>query len=126
MVNRPLSSHSILPHEPGVKRALATRSGCHAREGRNMPVQRKVFRIEQMAPLATPSALLAGAASSQAPHQEIVAELQALRALIERRPADTAPGDPAPSEGGDLCRLKQETESIHRAINHTKREIATV
>ena len=94
-----------------------------------MPVQRKVFRIEQMTPLATPSTLLSGlsgAASPQVPHQEIVAELQALRELIERRPAGDVQRDPTPAEGGELRRLKAETESIHRAISHTKHEIATV
>lgn len=91
-----------------------------------MPVQRKVFRIEQMAPLATPSTFLLGAASPQLPHQEIVAELQALRELIERRPSGDVQCEPAPAESSELRRLKQETESIQRAISHTKHEIATV
>lgn len=87
-----------------------------------MPAQRKVFRIEQMAPLATPSALLSAV---PLPQQEILAELHALRELIERRPDNSATPEPVP-EGSELQRLRQDTESIYRAINHTKRELASV
>jgi chemotaxis protein CheZ len=95
-----------------------------AQEGRNMPVQRKVFRIEQMAPVATPASLLADTAPLA--QREILAELHSLRDLIERRSHDATQSNPAPDGTGELRRLMQETENIHRAINHTKQEIASV
>ena len=91
-----------------------------------MPVQRKVFRIEQMNPVATPATLLASATASQLPHEEILTELRALRDLIERRTASRAECDPAQIKASGLRRLKDDTDSIHRAISRTKREIAAL
>ncbi len=90
-----------------------------------MPVQRKVFRIEQMgstaAPLPDAAAERPASAPAPAPGQqaEILAELKALRTLIERRPADSADIDPERAVAG-LRQLKDETDAIHRAISRTK------
>jgi chemotaxis protein CheZ len=88
-----------------------------------MPVQRKIFRIEQMAPLATPATLLSGSSSASVPHAEIVRELQALRDLIERRSSASVHDAREPDR---LRLLKEETDGIQRAISHTKQEIASV
>jgi chemotaxis protein CheZ len=89
-----------------------------------MPAQRKVFRIEQMA-MPAPSAKLESNAATP-PHSDIITELKALRELIERRSSDETAYDPTPVDSGGLQRLKQEADSIQRAISHTRREIAAV
>jgi chemotaxis protein CheZ len=92
-----------------------------------MAVRRKVFRIEEMDPLAATAGALDGA--SLAERHEIMAELKALRGLVERRDAATpALGgvDPARLDTHDLERLKTETETIRFALARTKQEIATL
>jgi len=88
-----------------------------------MPLRRKVFRIEET--------LSAGdrvdAADAEAAPQ-ILAELAALRSLFERQ-SDGAPivhDHLASGEIEGLRQLKSETDSIHRAINRTKQEIAAL
>jgi chemotaxis protein CheZ len=90
-----------------------------------MPVQRKIFRIEQMGPLATPAAAFAGSAVSERHQQEILTELKALRDLMERpeRSPATEAGALNPI---DLRELKDETSTIARAISRTKQEIAAL
>jgi|SRR5215470_619332 len=100
-----------------------------------MPVKRKVFRIEEMQ-LADPHAN-AGAAPYSHQHY-ILAELMALRELIERRTTsngsavgETTPRVDSDKRGGDieatgLRALKDETDTIQRAINRTKQEIAAL
>src|SRR5438046_1541611 len=90
-----------------------------------MPVQRKVFRIEQMGPLATPAAAFTGAAVSELHQQESLTELKALRDLMERgeRAAPFGAGALTPN---DLRELKDETSAIARAIARTKQEIAAL
>lgn len=103
-----------------------------------MPVRRKVFRIEEM--------LVAGehpgddaAAPPPQQQQRILAELAALRSLMQRQPdgapttfhdkidGDKTDGDKACAGGiGHLRQLKNETDTIHRAINRTKQEIAAL
>jgi chemotaxis protein CheZ len=87
-----------------------------------MPVRRKVFRIEQMGPIGTPSAALADGMSARQ-QQEILAELKAMRELMERRP-------PAPAadarESAALRELKIDAEAIQRALTRTKQEIAAM
>lgn len=93
-----------------------------------MPVQRKVFRIEQMGPIGTPAAAFDDRTIPAADRHEIVAELKALRALMERRAASAEPAD-AIDDGGparDLHRLRQETDAIHLALSRTKQEIAAL
>jgi len=107
-----------------------------------MPVKRKVFRIEEMQ-LADEHANAAAAPYS---HQHyILAELMSLRDLIERRVDGAANGAPkssavtsqaaartdADARGGNieatgLRALKDETDTIQRAINRTKQEIAAL
>jgi chemotaxis protein CheZ len=91
-----------------------------------MPVQRKVFRIEQMSPVATPATPLAAAPRREFPEQEILAELQALRALIERRPPRSGDIDPAQTEANGLRQLKDETGAIHHAIGRIKQELGAL
>ena len=87
-----------------------------------MPVQRKVFRIEQMGAIAAPAAASAGGIGRH--QQDILDELKALHELIERRgPQDL---DPATIEPAGLQQLKDETDTIHRAISRTKEEIASL
>jgi hypothetical protein len=75
---------------------------------RNMSLQRKIFRIEQMHPATMPAAMLAEAGAAL-PHQEILCELQALRDLIERR-----------------CSSSAEPGAMDDAIGRTKLEIAAL
>jgi chemotaxis protein CheZ len=104
-----------------------------------MPIRRKVFRIEEMQlggnpPTASASASVSTSAVETAPtpmQQKIFAELMALRDLIERRP-DHASGTNTDKFGANdleakgLRQLKDETDTIQRAINRTKQEIATL
>jgi chemotaxis protein CheZ len=83
-----------------------------------MPVQRKVFRIEQMSPVADTSAALNGGIPT-AQQQEILTELKALHALLEQRTS-------APAEAEGLRRLKEETDAIHQMLSRTKHEIASL
>src|SRR5262249_52172371 len=88
-----------------------------------MPVRRKVFRIEEMqsavahAPETEPA---------NATHEQLIAELAALRNLMERR-AEAAPMNGAhASDTSGLLQLKVEIDNIHRAITRTKEEIAAL
>jgi chemotaxis protein CheZ len=92
-----------------------------------MPVRQKVFRIE--APRArSESRAPARAAVLSGSESEFLAELKALRELIEHRlPAPRLPrAEPRQITAGDLSLLKHETDSIHRAVNHTLKELATL
>ena len=89
-----------------------------------MPVQRKIFRIEQMDSESAQQAAF-GEASAASHDRAILAELTALRALIERRGDDPAAGV-LPFELGELHKLKNETGAIHRAIAQTKVELASL
>jgi chemotaxis protein CheZ len=90
-----------------------------------MPVQRKIFRIEQTTPLSVTAGMLDGAGMSPAERKEILAELKALHDLIERR--GPKPGSDMEACGADeLRRLKSDTDAIHHAINRTKQEVAAL
>jgi chemotaxis protein CheZ len=100
-----------------------------------MPVRQKIFRIEQMKPAGAPRSAAPGGAVPGLQHHEVLIELKALRDLIEQRAPATAP--PISNDGksdlkndqmtvGDLNKLKSETDSIHRAINRTMQELATL
>jgi chemotaxis protein CheZ len=99
-----------------------------------MPMQRKVFRIEQMNPAHVPAPAGNGAMSSGATsggisglqQHEIITELKALRDLIERRITPAADLDAGQFGPSGLRQLKDETDSIQRAIARTKQEIATL
>jgi chemotaxis protein CheZ len=89
-----------------------------------MPVRRKIFRIEEMQSADAPAA---EAAPSTQQHQQMFAELAALRALIERTRSEGAPTNGAGKlDASELRALRDETDSIHRAIAHTKEEIAAL
>jgi chemotaxis protein CheZ len=96
-----------------------------------MPVRRKVFRIEEMQLAGTRPGAAAEAAA--VPPQHILAELAALRGLIEGRrdgapetKIDTGNVDAHDIEANGLRQLKNETDTIHRAITRTKQEIAAL
>lgn len=90
-----------------------------------MPVQRKVFRIEQTMSANVTAGALEGVGISPTDRQEILAELKALQDLVERRsPQPTANiGDRAADE---LRALKAETDAIYLALNRTKQEVAAL
>ena len=87
-----------------------------------MPVQRKVFRIEQMGLLADAANALD--ATSPSERKEILAELKALHGLIERQEAASPAADTCGVDG--LRQLKLDTDAIHVALARTKREIASL
>jgi chemotaxis protein CheZ len=87
-----------------------------------MPVQRKVFRIEQMNPVTTPALLLAAKRDPALPHHEILGELQALRSLMERR--STSAADRA--EDNNLRQFKDDAGTVQDAIARIKHEIAAL
>src|SRR5690242_1642654 len=108
-----------------------------------MPAQRKIFRIEQMSgegtgedwpapseppPVGAPIAMQASAPSSDEAtrHQELIAEIKALRALIE--PKDDAQRilETYQAQLVEMQKLKSELLIIHNAITRTKQEIATL
>jgi chemotaxis protein CheZ len=88
-----------------------------------MPIQRKVFRIERMDGASVADTERAPAGPQQ---REILAELKALQNLIERQTGALRKADPGTLEPNGLRELKDETDTIHRAIAHTKQEIATL
>jgi chemotaxis protein CheZ len=90
-----------------------------------MPIQRKIFRIEQTTPVNVTAGMLDGAGISPADRQEILAELRALHDLIDRRdPASNGNAEPCGSE--ELRRLKSETDAIYLALTRTKQEVAAL
>ncbi len=96
-------------------------------------VRQKVFRVERGARAEAESAG-ADASDGTIRNREIMAELKALRAVLEQRPAELAPvsaGTGAfagldPQQIAELQKLKTELDLIHAAINRTKQEIATL
>jgi chemotaxis protein CheZ len=88
-----------------------------------MPSRRKLFRIEEM---HLANARGAAHAPDLAAQEDILSELKALRGLVERRPAATIRPDAGQIEAVGLRQLKDETDSIHRAIARTKQEIAAL
>jgi chemotaxis protein CheZ len=92
----------------------------------HMSVQRKIFRIELTNPAAAPKIAFEGTRSPNLQQQEVLTELKALRDLINSRSFPTSDGDTEHVEVSALRRLKDETESIHRAIGRTKQEIAAL
>jgi chemotaxis protein CheZ len=93
------------------------------RGAQEMPVQRKIFRIEQTSPVNLTAGMLDGI--SPADRQEILVELKALHELVERR--SVKPTADAEACGADeLRQLKSDTDAIYHALNRTKQEIAAL
>jgi chemotaxis protein CheZ len=90
-----------------------------------MPVQRKVFRIEQMGPLATPFAALDQTRCLPSVQREILAELKAWHDLLEQRGAGPSLDSSICDDSG-LRQLKSDTDAIQLTLSHTKREIAAL
>jgi chemotaxis protein CheZ len=89
-----------------------------------MPLRRKIFRIEEMQLSNAHGCAHDGDTGEH--RQDILRELKALRHLVECRP-DEIDRPAASGIGADgLRQLKAETDNIHRAIAHTKQEIATL
>src|SRR4051794_40226958 len=94
-------------------------------QGARMPIQRKVFRIEQMRAVATVAASLKATDVTPTDPREILAELKALQDLMEARTAAASP-DVAPCDADGFRRLRQETDAINDALNRTKKEITVL
>jgi chemotaxis protein CheZ len=92
---------------------------------KKMPVQRKIFRIEQTTPVNVTAGVLDGAGISPADRQEILAELKALHDLVERRSVKPT-ADAETCGADDLRQLKSDTDAIYHALNRTKQEIAAL
>lgn len=89
-----------------------------------MPVQRKVFRIEEMSPSAASPSLSVGLPQAESCQLEILTEVKALRALLEPVAAarDSHDNGPHP-QPRDARKLKIELDVIADAIRQTKNEI---
>jgi len=114
-----------------------------------MPAQRKIFRIEQMSgegageagadwpapseppPVAGPMPLSMHAAVSASDeatqrHHEVIAEIKALRMLVEPKDEAQRILDTYQAQLVEMQKLKSELVIIHNAITRTKQEIATL
>jgi chemotaxis protein CheZ len=102
-----------------------------------MPVRQKIFRIEQVTPRGEPlgaasAGAVSGSSGSALQHHELLGELKSLRDLIERRNAAPIASDSEQASQNDqmtvvdLNNLKNETNSIHRAISRTMQEVASL
>jgi len=89
-----------------------------------MPVQRKIFRIEEMSAGAAGPPLSTVLGEAQDYYVEILSELKALRALLEpvRATQDSQANGPHPQQR-DARKLKIELDVIADAIRQTKNEI---
>jgi chemotaxis protein CheZ len=89
-----------------------------------MPSQRSVFRIEELVQRRGHSLVSAAQAEIALRHDELMTELKVVRALLQARGAgNPLTGVPAPLQD-DAAALKNELNSIYRAIHQTKEEIA--
>jgi chemotaxis protein CheZ len=85
-----------------------------------MPVQRKVFRIEADALSRAPEPTAATSPQDARRHQEFMAELQALRALLEPRPGiERGAMDRARAQIAEAHAYKHELELIYAAVKST-------
>jgi chemotaxis protein CheZ len=91
-----------------------------------MPAQRKIFRIEETmrAGLEPPGP---GTADDSAHPADVIAELRAMRALMEQhRPDRNADGAGANAPSQDARRLRIELDVIGNAIRETRSEIVSL
>jgi chemotaxis protein CheZ len=104
-----------------------------------MSAQRKLFRIEQMsydgmsdsiaeasndAPIAPAAPVFENDAAQR--HHELVAEIRALRALVEPKDEAQRILETYQVQIAEMQKLKSELVIIHGAITRTKQEIATL
>ncbi len=88
-----------------------------------MPVQRKVFRIEEQARVNARDALSAEQAEAAMRHHEYMTELKALRSLIEPRiDVDRAAMDRARAQIAEAQAYKHELELIYAAVKQTRQD----
>jgi chemotaxis protein CheZ len=89
-----------------------------------MPVQRKVFRIEEDAPSRVPDPGSAAQSSDLLRHQDVMAELQALRALIEPRThVERDAVERARAQIAEAQAYKHELDLIYAAVKSTREEM---
>jgi chemotaxis protein CheZ len=89
-----------------------------------MPAQRKTFRIEEIMQADQPMET-ARDGDVTAAHNELLAEIRALRASIEARPAPVA--EPRPElHSPEMRKLKIELDVIGDAIKQTRSEIVSL
>jgi chemotaxis protein CheZ len=89
-----------------------------------MPLQRKVFRIEQDALSRAPEPVVASSASDGQRHRDVMVELQALRALLEpgARVERDAVGR-ARAQIAEAQAFKHELHLIYAAVKSTREEM---
>ena len=89
-----------------------------------MPVQRKVFRVEEMLQRETPDLMPMASAELAMWHHETLRELKVLCAVVQRQTAAPPPSaNPDPKE---VQLLKSELHKLYETIKHTKQEIAAL
>jgi chemotaxis protein CheZ len=89
-----------------------------------MPVQRKVFRIEEGARLRAADGAAADDAEGALRHREFMAEMQSLRALIGPRTAvDRDVLERARTQIAEAQAYKHELDLIYAAVEHTRTEM---
>jgi chemotaxis protein CheZ len=92
-----------------------------------MPVQRKVFRIEEHAPSRVQQGVAAAEPQSAERHREFMGELQALRALIEpRTEVERDALERARAQIAEAQAYKHELAVIHAAVEQTKSDMAAL
>lgn len=92
-----------------------------------MPVQRKVFRIEEGARRRATESVAAGDAEGALQHREFMTELQALRELIQpRTEVDRDALESARAQIAEAQAYKHELGLIYGAVERTKNEIAAL
>jgi len=88
-----------------------------------VPVQRKVFRIEESMHAHVREAL-PGSGSGETPREpDLVAELRALRALLEPQPASSDQIERNKTQIDVAREYKRELEFVHEAIKRTREEL---
>ncbi|MEX1083422.1 MAG: protein phosphatase CheZ [Xanthobacteraceae bacterium] len=89
-----------------------------------MPVQRSVYRIEELGGLRSQQDVSVHKAEAVLRHAELMTELRALRALLDARPSAGAPAAAGPAADDDS--FKTELGTLYDAVRRTKQEIATL
>ncbi len=89
-----------------------------------MPVQRKVFRIEEDAPWRVSESVPVAPSQDVLRHKEFIAELQALRALLEPRArVERGAVERARAQIAEAQAYKHELDLIYAAVKSTREEM---